>query len=1526
MRKSTLLLMVAFLLCFHLSAQHQNLPRQKESERVASQPASISLSTLIQQKSGTYHITAENVSKPSGIRNVYLRQAINGIEVSGTESSIHFDRAGKVLIEHNRFLADVNATVISNSQGISSRQAITSVASQMGYRISDLQEIKKIGGKSKSAVFNKAGISSEDIPVRLIYYYREGIGTQLVWELSIAEKNSSDWWNFRVDAASGRIIDKDNWTVSCNILGDHNDHVHAVESKSAPFVGPMEEPVQYNGASVETGLAAPPIARYNVLAMPIETPNHGSRTMVTNPENLVASPFGWHDTNGVEGAEYTSTRGNNTDTYADDDGNNQPDNKYAYSPGGNLIFNFPFNPVYSSGEKSQLAAITNLFYWNNIIHDVVYQYGFDEASGNFQHNNYGKGGIGNDPVNAEAQDGSGTCNANFSTSPDGIRPRMQMYVCNSRDGDFDNFVIVHEYGHGVSIRLTGGPSVVNCLNNQEQMGEGWSDFYGLMLTTKAGDAGANSRGVGTWLIGEGANGPGIRVYPYSTNFAINPQTYDAIKTAVAPHGVGAVWATMLWEMTWEIMATVPFDPDIYNGSGGNNIALALVTEGLKLQPCSPGFVDGRNAILAADQALYGGAYKCQIWNAFARRGLGYSASQGSTNNKNDGVQAFDLPPIFVNLNVVEEVCLSDGVQTGLSGGYPAGGVYSGPGVTDDGNGTTFAFDPSVGGPGLVTVSYTVNDPCTGSPTTTTDTINVTNEPPTIVCLGSGTVTMTGTQSASPNVPIPDNNATGVTRTMTVTENVAITDLNVNLDISHTWVGDVIVRIKSPAGTTAVIVDRPGRTSSGFGCDGDDIFATLDDEAATNVENECAPTVPTINGRFRPNNPLSVFDGQNTQGVWEITVYDRDSGYTGTLNSWGIEYEYEITTTPLDVTLDATGNATINAEDLLFSVDVECGTYTVLAGNPLASTVSFTCADIGLKTVAVQVTNAGGAASTCIATVNIIDGSEGGSLECPLDIMQPTDPGVCGAVVTYVVETPVACGGGGTLTQTAGLASGSTFPVGTTTNTFEYDDGINPVQTCSFDITINDNELPVAVCKNITIQLDANGNTSIATSDINNGSSDNCGIVSMSLSKTNFTCADVGDNNVSLTVKDANGNTDTCIAVVTVEDNFAPTAICQNITVQLDSNGNASITAADVDGGSSDTCGIDSLSVSPSTFTCADVGANNVTLTVTDINGNVSTCVAVVTVEDNTAPTAVCQNITVQLDANGNASITAADVDGGSSDACGIDSLSVSPSTFTCADVGANNVTLTVTDINGNVSTCVAVVTVEDNIAPTAVCQDITVQLDSNGNVSITAADVDGGSSDACGIDTLSVSPNTFTCADVGANNVTLTVTDINGNVSTCVAVVTVEDNIAPTAVCQDITVQLDSTGNATITAADVDGGSADACGIDSLSVSPSTFTCADLGVNNVTLTVTDINGNISTCVAVVTVIDSGGGGSLTCPGDIIQDNDLGICGALVTYSISTPTGCSGGGILTQTSGLPSGSTFPVGTTTNTFEYDDGINP
>ena len=166
MKKSTLLLMVLCVLTLQLRAQQKNPEKEKESARLATMPSSISLEQLINKKSNSYVITNENVSRISGVRNVYLRQAINGMEVSGTESSIHFDKTGKILMENNKFLADVERTLKNSSEGISAQQAITSVASQMGYKISNLQEIEKIGGINKAAIFNKANISSENIPVK----------------------------------------------------------------------------------------------------------------------------------------------------------------------------------------------------------------------------------------------------------------------------------------------------------------------------------------------------------------------------------------------------------------------------------------------------------------------------------------------------------------------------------------------------------------------------------------------------------------------------------------------------------------------------------------------------------------------------------------------------------------------------------------------------------------------------------------------------------------------------------------------------------------------------------------------------------------------------------------------------------------------------------------------------------------------------------------------------------------------------------------------------------------------------------------------------------------------------------------------------------------------------------------------------------------------------------------------------------------------------------------------------------------
>ena len=429
-------------------------------------------------------------------------------------------------------------------------------------------------------------------------------------------------------------------------------------------------------------------------------------------------------------------------------------------------------------------------------------------------------------------------------------------------------------------------------------------------------------------------------------------------------------------------------------------------------------------------------------------------------------------------------------------------------------------------------------------------------------------------------------------------------------------------------------------------------------------------------------------------------------------------------------------------------------------------------------------------------------------------------------------------------------------IGNNSVTLEVTGSTGTFDSCDAIVTVVDTTEPVAVAQSITAELDATGTVSITAAQVNNGSSDNCSIESMTVSPGAFTCSNIGGNNVVLTVTDSSGNSASVTAIVTVVDSVLPTVIVRDTTVQLDASGNASITAGDVDNGSSDNCGNVTLDVAPSAFTCVNVGDNKVTLTVTDDNGNTNTALAIVTVEDNTAPTALARDITVQLNASGNVSILASEVDNDSSDNCGVTSLSVVPDSFTCSNVGSNNVMLTVTDASGNFASATATVTVVDSVLPTVIVRAITVQLDASGNASITAAAVDNGSSDACGIASLTISKETFDCSNVGPNTVTLTVTDNNNNIITKDATVTVEDNIIPVAITRDITVHLDETGHVTVEADDIDDGSNDACGIASLSVPPTSFGCSDIGEHTVTLTVEDNNGNSSTEDAVVTVVDS----------------------------------------------------------------------
>jgi hypothetical protein len=345
----------------------------------------------------------------------------------------------------------------------------------------------------------------------------------------------------------------------------------------------------------------------------------------------------------------------------------------------------------------------------------------------------------------------------------------------------------------------------------------------------------------------------------------------------------------------------------------------------------------------------------------------------------------------------------------------------------------------------------------------------------------------------------------------------------------------------------------------------------------------------------------------------------------------------------------------------------------------------------------------------------------------------------------------------------------------------------------------------------------------------------------------------------LTANDGNGNNGTCTATVTVVDAIAPTLLCKNVTLSLDAAGQATLSVSQVNNGSYDNCSIIGYGLSQSVFTCANIGSNNVILSGRDQSNNRGQCSAVVTVTDLILPVAKCKDLTANLGANGSVLVDPTWANNGSSDNCSF-TLSLTPNLYNCSNLGQNTATLKVTDAGGNIATCTAKVTVRDVAGPTAKCKNPTIYLDDEGHVTLSAAQVDNGSWDNCGMGSMSVNKTAFDCSNIGSTqSVTLSMTDVNGNAASCTSNVTVKDGMAPTAICEDVTVELGSNGMVVVYGADLASYSYDNCSVSSYSPVAKVYTTANLGANNLTITVKDWSGNAATCVSVVTVAPAGNG-------------------------------------------------------------------
>ncbi|NQV54041.1 MAG: T9SS type A sorting domain-containing protein, partial [Flavobacteriales bacterium] len=423
------------------------------------------------------------------------------------------------------------------------------------------------------------------------------------------------------------------------------------------------------------------------------------------------------------------------------------------------------------------------------------------------------------------------------------------------------------------------------------------------------------------------------------------------------------------------------------------------------------------------------------------------------------------------------------------------------------------------------------------------------------------------------------------------------------------------------------------------------------------------------------------------------------------------------------------------------------------------------------------------------------------------------------------------------------------------------DGAGNSDTSHTWVSVMDTIAPNVLSNDTTLFLSAAGTVTITPNMLDAGSSDACGIASMQLDTTALNCSSAGDSvAVTLYVTDVNGNVDSSTSYVYVVDTVAPNVITQNINVQLDSSGSVSITASMVNASSGDSCGIDSMWISQETFNCGDTAAPNlVMLYAMDVSGNVDSNSAFVSVSDVMAPNVLpFTSFTVALDASGNASITANELDSASLDNCGIDTLYLSQYTFDCSDTGAfASVWLYAVDFSGNVDSAQASVEIIDSLAPTVITQNLVAYLDASGQVTVTADSADAGSSDNCAIDSMYLGQSTFDCGDVGVNFTNLFVVDASGNLGMDSVSITVFDTISPQLTVQgDDTIYLDGVGEASYSYSQAIGVLYDSCGIDSIWLSDSLFTCSDTGQNSITIFAQDVSGNISQDQFTLTVMDT----------------------------------------------------------------------
>ncbi len=590
-------------------------------------------------------VKREFVTAHNGLRTVVWEQQVDGIPVFEALLISHLTQKGELVNIASHFLpapeqaaeaGTTNRDTPKAKPSLTAPQAIALAAQAIGETVTANQVIPVAAaqGADLHQTF-KAAPLKRTVDAHLVWLPMNRNTLQLCWEIILISRDRNEMFRLLIDARTGNALIRQSLTER---ISNASYRVFNSESPSPLMPG-------YSSPSTSQPPQVPRVL------------------VVTNALDTNASPNGWiNDGNNL-------TQGNNVDAYLDFDGDNQPD---APRPTGSpfRVFDFPLdltqNPVSYSN-----ACVVNLFYWNNWMHDKLYDLGFTEAAGNYQVTNFGRGGLGHDPIEAEAQFGSAVGQFNgssFFVTPDGMPGFMQINIYNGPtpelDGDFDTEVILHEYAHGLSNRRVGGGAGISPVYNSQSLGlaEGWSDFYSIALLTQSGEdvngCYPESAYAAWQLYGLTENYYfGFRRYPYSTDMTKSPETFKDIDPSQAsshagvplnpitssinapiadPHNQGEIWCVTLWDARANLI-------NKYGFNTGNQLILQLVTDGMNLAPANPTFLQARDAIIQADMVDNGALNYHELWQAFAKRGMGQQAAGPAYTTTSGVVESYAVP-------------------------------------------------------------------------------------------------------------------------------------------------------------------------------------------------------------------------------------------------------------------------------------------------------------------------------------------------------------------------------------------------------------------------------------------------------------------------------------------------------------------------------------------------------------------------------------------------------------------------------------------------------------------------------------------------------------------------------------------------------------------------------------------------------------------------------------------------------------------------------------------------------------------